>query len=118
AGGNTDRTHLVGNGVSMRILRRMSEQGIHTLHERLRNGMLDLFGLRIDFVERKAHDLDEKEFQQAMSAHQASSHRLTSFSEFDAMIRSVAHIASLSKPLKELSHGRIAQLACRLECLQ
>src|SRR5258708_3153115 len=69
---NDDPTRLIWNGIPMRVLGRVPQQRIHPIHKRLRDRMLDPFRLRIDLVQGKAHDLDEKEFQQTMTAHEIS----------------------------------------------
>src|SRR6266699_6961787 len=77
APGNDNSTSLVGDRVAMRVFCWVFQQGIHALHELVGNSMLDLFRFRIDLVQRKAHDLDQKEFQQTMTANERGCHLLT-----------------------------------------
>ena len=79
----------------MRVLGRVFQQGIHTLHERIGNSMLDLFGFRIHLVQRKAHDLDQKEFQQTMPAYKFCCHLLACLGQFHAMIGDIVDVATL-----------------------
>src|SRR5229473_3522530 len=67
--------------------------------------MLDMLRLRIDLVQGKAHHPDEKQFEQAMAAHELSGDRLAGLGQFHAMIGGIAHIATVAQPLKELGHA-------------
>src|SRR5712691_9964969 len=77
-----------------------------------------MFRFRIDLVQRKAHDADQKEFQQTMTTNEFSCHGLTSLGQFHTVIGGIAHVATLTQPLEELGDACIAQLSRRLEWLQ
>src|SRR5258708_13953259 len=80
--------------------------------------MLDLFRLRIDLVQREAHDVHKKEFKQTMTTHKFSRDRLTNLGQFHAMIGSIAYVASIGQPLEELGNRGITKCSVRFQELK
>src|SRR6266702_4198139 len=107
---NNNSSRLVWDRVTMWVLGRVFHQCIHAIYEGIRNGVLKVFRLGIDLVQRKAHALYEKEFEQAMTTHEFSRHRETRPGQLNPVVGCVTHITSLSQPFEELGHGGITKL--------
>ena len=100
----------VGNRVAMWIDGRMPQRDRHPLDQRVRHGMLQPLGLRVDGIPAVAEELDQVRLDEPVAADHPERGAAAGIGELDALVGSVLEQAELGQSLDHAAHGGRAQL--------